>query len=172
MDVTDAILKRRSIRNWKPDPVEKQKIEKVLEAARRAPSWGNTQPWRFIVVQDRAKIDEIIERMDEKPINLAGKTNLKELAYLYSKCQLQVSTDTGPMHIAAAMGCPVVALFGPTAPWRTGPYGKGHRVIREEMECSPCFKKRCDHLSCMRSITVDWVFDTVEESLNDLRGKE
>lgn len=122
--------------------------------------------------QDRAKIDEIIERMDEKPINLAGKTNLKELAYLYSVCQLQVSTDTGPMHIAAAMGCPVVALFGPTAPWRTGPYGKGHRVIREEMECSPCFKKRCDHLSCMRSITVDWVFDTVEESLNDIRGKE
>jgi len=123
--------------------------------------------------QDRAKIDEIIERMDEKPINLAGQTSLKELAYLYSKCQLLVSTDTGPMHIAAAMGCPVVALFGPTAPWRTGPYGKGHRVIRDEIECSPCFiKKRCDHLSCMRNITVDRVFDTVEESLNDLRGKE
>ena len=59
MDVTDAILKRRSIRNFKPDPVEKEKIEKVLEAARRAPSWGNTQPWCFIVVQDRNKIEEL-----------------------------------------------------------------------------------------------------------------
>lgn len=55
MDVSEAILKRASIRKWKPTPVEKAKIEKVLEAGRRAPSWGNTQPWRFIVVQDPAK---------------------------------------------------------------------------------------------------------------------
>jgi nitroreductase len=59
MEVSDAILKRTSIRRWKPAPVEKEKIEKVLEAGRRAPSWGNTQPWRFIVVQDRAKKEEI-----------------------------------------------------------------------------------------------------------------
>lgn len=59
MNVTEAILKRTSIRKWKPLPVEKEKIEKVLEAGRRAPSWGNTQPWRFIVVQDRAKIGEL-----------------------------------------------------------------------------------------------------------------
>lgn len=63
MDVTEAILKRRSIRNMKPDPVEKEKIEKVLEAARRAPSWGNTQPWRFIVVQDKAKIEELSSKV-------------------------------------------------------------------------------------------------------------
>ena len=59
MDVTDAILKRRSIRKWKQTPVEKEKIEKVLEAGRRAPSWGNTQPWRFIVVRDKARIEEL-----------------------------------------------------------------------------------------------------------------
>jgi nitroreductase len=59
MEVSEAILKRRSIRRWKPDPVEKEKIEMVLEAGRRAPSWGNTQPWRFIVVQDKAKIEEL-----------------------------------------------------------------------------------------------------------------
>jgi nitroreductase len=59
MDVSEAILKRRSIRRWKPAPVEKAKIRKVLEAGRRAPSWGNTQPWRFIVVQDKAKIEEL-----------------------------------------------------------------------------------------------------------------
>jgi nitroreductase len=59
MDVSEAILKRSSIRRIKPDPVEKAKIEKVLEAGRRAPSWGNTQPWRFIVVQDQARREEI-----------------------------------------------------------------------------------------------------------------
>jgi nitroreductase len=55
MDVSSAILKRVSIRKWKPMPVEKDKIEKVLDAGRRAPSWGNSQPWRFIVVQDQKK---------------------------------------------------------------------------------------------------------------------
>jgi nitroreductase len=59
MDVSDAIQKRTSIRRWKPAPVEKEKIEKVLWAGRRAPSWGNTQPWRFIVVQDKAEIEKI-----------------------------------------------------------------------------------------------------------------
>ena len=59
MDVFEAISKRRSIRKWKPMPVEKEKIEKVLEAGRLAPSWGNTQPWRFIVVQDKAKIEQL-----------------------------------------------------------------------------------------------------------------
>ncbi|MDH5695810.1 MAG: nitroreductase family protein [Dehalococcoidia bacterium] len=67
MDVSSAILKRASIRRWKPVPVEKEKIEKVLEAGRRAPSWGNTQPWRFIVVQDKAKIEEIAKAAGEQP---------------------------------------------------------------------------------------------------------
>ncbi|MEJ2718586.1 MAG: nitroreductase family protein [Deltaproteobacteria bacterium] len=61
MEVSDAILKRVSIRKWKPVPVEKEKIEKVLEAGRRAPSWGNTQPWRFIVVQDKEKKEGLAE---------------------------------------------------------------------------------------------------------------
>jgi 3-deoxy-D-manno-octulosonic-acid transferase/heptosyltransferase-1 len=117
--------------------------------------------------QDRVVIDEIVGGMKTIPLDLAGRTTLKALAYLYSKCELLITTDTGPMHMAAAMGCSVVALFGPTAPWRTGPYGKGHRVIREEIECSPCFKKKCDHMSCMKEITVDRVFNTVKDFFLD-----
>ena len=120
--------------------------------------------------QDREEINGIIRRMDEKPWNLTGQTHLKELAYLYSRCQLLISTDTGPMHIAASMGCPVVALFGPTAPWRTGPYGSGHTVIRQEMACSPCLKKKCEVLGCMKDITVDRVFGAVEQQLDLLRS--
>lgn len=59
MDLSEAIQKRVTIRKWKPMPVEKEKITKVLESGRRAPSWGNVQPWRFIVVQDKAKIEEL-----------------------------------------------------------------------------------------------------------------
>ncbi len=61
MDVSEAIQKRVTIRRWKPVPVEREKIVKVLEAGRRAPSWGNVQPWRYIVIQDKAKIEELAQ---------------------------------------------------------------------------------------------------------------
>ena len=67
MDVSGAILKRTSIRKFKPKPVEKSKIEKILEAGRRAPSWGNTQPWRFIVIQDKAKREELAKACGGQP---------------------------------------------------------------------------------------------------------
>ena len=116
---------------------------------------------------DRSVISDIAKMMKTSPLNLAGRTNLKGLAYLYSRCRLLVTTDTGPMHIAAAMGCPVAALFGPTAPGRTGPYGKGHRVVRANAACSPCFKKKCDLMTCMKDITVAHVFEAVKEILHD-----
>jgi nitroreductase len=67
MDVSEAIQKRVSIRRWKPVPVEKEKIVKVLEAGRRAPSWGNVQPWRFIVVQDKVRIEELAKAAGGQP---------------------------------------------------------------------------------------------------------
>ena len=112
---------------------------------------------------DRDVLDTIRKASAFDPINLAGMTSLKQLAAVYARCRALVSTDTGPMHIAAAVGCPVVALFGPTAPWRTGPYGNGHRVVRVPMECSPCFRKSCDHRACMDAITPDLVLDAVRD---------
>ena len=114
---------------------------------------------------DRPIIEKISSMMKTRPLNLAGRTGLKELAYLYGQCRVLVTTDTGPMHMAAAMNCPVVALFGPTSPLRTGPYGPGHRVITSGAACGPCFKKTCDQWSCMRDITVDSVYEAVKEIL-------
>ena len=67
MDVSEAIQKRVTIRRWKSMPVEKEKIIKVLEAGRRAPSWGNVQPWRYIVVQDKARIEELAKATGGQP---------------------------------------------------------------------------------------------------------
>jgi nitroreductase len=67
MELDDAILKRTTIRKWKPDLVEKSKIDKILEAGRRAPSWGNTQPWRFIVVQDKANREIVSKASGGQP---------------------------------------------------------------------------------------------------------
>ena len=67
------------------------------------------------------------------------------------------------MHLAAAAGTPVIALFGPTDPARTGPYGSGHAVIRAELSCSPCFLKKCQTKKCMEDISPGQVFAAVEK---------
>lgn len=67
MDVSETIQKRVTIRRWKPMPVEKEKILKVLEAGRRAPSWGNVQPWRYIVVQDKVRMEELAKTAGGQP---------------------------------------------------------------------------------------------------------
>ena len=114
---------------------------------------------------DRGKLERIQSLMKSSSINLGGKTTLRDLAYLYQLASLLITTDSGPMHIAAAVGTPVIALFGPTDPLRTGPYGKGHGVMRKELPCSPCFLKKCDSKKCMRDITVEEVFQAVKEKL-------
>lgn len=113
--------------------------------------------------------EEMVKRASKhgRVLNLAGKTNLRELAAVFSAADLVLSTDTGPMHLAAAVGAPLVALFGPTAPWRTGPYGKGPTVLRKDIGCSPCFKKSCPTMECMKSISVRDVMEAVKQKLTD-----
>ena len=108
--------------------------------------------------------------MQAPSASAAGRTSLRDLAALYRRASVLLTTDSGPMHLAAAVGTPVVALFGPTSPERTGPYGNGHVVIRRGMDCSPCFRKACETLQCMKSITVDEVFEAVREKTLDRIG--
>ena len=99
------------------------------------------------------------------PRDLTGKTEMRILAALMKRADAVVSTDTGGMHLAAAMDTPVVALFGPTAPWRTGPFGQVQNVIRLGLDCSPCFKRTCDDPRCMSGITPESVANAVTEKL-------
>ncbi len=114
-------------------------------------------------MEDFDTIQSIITRMTRTAVNLAGLSSLKGLAALYEKADVVISTDTGPMHMAAAVKTPVVALFGPTSPLRTGPFGSIHQVIRVEMECSPCFKRVCKTKNCMLKIDIDQVIDGVNK---------
>ena len=117
--------------------------------------------------EDQKAVQSITSLMQEKGIDLSGKTDLLTLAALYEKAAGLLSTDTGPMHVAAAMGTPVIALFGPTAPWRTGPFGSGHTIIRKGIPCSPCFKKKCAHIDCMKKIEVTEVLSAVSKVINN-----
>ena len=117
--------------------------------------------------EDREAISRIIDAASVDGIhNWAGITGLRELAYLCKQAAVVVSTDSGPMHLAAALGTPVVALFGPTAPWRTGPFGLKHKVLRADRDCSPCFQKTCDTADCLAVIRVADVFQAVCDQLD------
>jgi lipopolysaccharide heptosyltransferase I len=111
---------------------------------------------------DREVNQRIIGMMREKAVNWAGETSLKELAAIATLSDVFITTDTGPMHLAAAAGAKVLALFGPTAPWRTGPYGQTQLVIRTGIDCSPCFRRDCEkNLECMQGVTVDDVMNRI-----------
>lgn len=125
-------------------------------------------PLKTIIVGSKGDIrtaNEIVTRSNGKAISFAGNTNLKELIEIIKGARFVVSNDSGPMHIAAALGIPVFAIFGPTDPVRTGPYGKGHTVIKEVISCAPCFKKRCNDLKCMRGLSVKKVFGIIKAEL-------
>ncbi|PKN35567.1 MAG: lipopolysaccharide heptosyltransferase II [Deltaproteobacteria bacterium HGW-Deltaproteobacteria-19] len=119
--------------------------------------------WPTVITghESGGRIGRIAAAMGTKALNLENRTTLKELAHLYHRAAVVVTPDSGPMHIAAAVGTPVVALFGASDPARTGPYGKIHTVIRADLPCSPCFKKTCDTRQCMKDISVNMVLDAV-----------
>jgi heptosyltransferase II len=97
---------------------------------------------------------------------LAGRTTPSILAAMLSRCKLLVTNDTGPMHVAAAVGTPTVALFGSTSPTWTRPFGTGHEVIYKHLECSPCFQKTCPiGYKCLHAISVDEVYREVQKKL-------
>ena len=110
--------------------------------------------------KDMSLAEDIRKLMKGKPAISCGKTTLKELGALLERVDLAVANDTGPMHLAVAMKTNVVALFGPTSPHLTGPYGPGsYRVIWKNEECdTPCYDVACAENRCMALITVEEVF--------------
>ncbi len=107
-------------------------------------------------------ISEITGAMAGKAVVAAGRLSLTESVALMKRAAVYVGLDTGPMHIAAMTGTPVVALFGPTHPERVGPYGVKNAVLQaENLDCLCCRKRACDHQRCMRGIAVSTVYDRV-----------
>lgn len=110
-------------------------------------------------------INDICKGFTERVINLAGRTTLRELMALINCCDLFLTNDSGPMHIAAALNVRLLALFGSTNEVKTGPYPQG-QVIHKHVECSPCYKRICPiDFRCMKRISVDEVYDKLLDML-------
>lgn len=109
---------------------------------------------------------DIEKSMKIAPLNLIGRTSVRELMATLAHCRLVVTNDSGPMHIAAAFGVPIVAVFGPTDHTTTSPLAGNCRIVRSGVDCAPCMLRECptDH-RCMIGVTADAVLAAARELL-------
>jgi lipopolysaccharide heptosyltransferase I len=128
--------------------------------------------WQFVVLgsgDERALGEAIASANPGHCLNLAGQTSLWEMIEWVRRGRLVISNDTGPMHVAAALGRPLIALFGPSNPRNTGPYGKAGSVLQiTSLSCVPCMQSICRFatpLACLNSITPQSVYARVREEL-------
>jgi len=118
-------------------------------------------------------INRISKMITKKHINLAGMTSIKQSAAIINKINILVCNDSGLMHVAVAVGTPVIAIYGPTDYTRTAPLGKKHIIIRKEYNCGPCFKlhgqsevRNCKfNYKCLNDITEEEVFKVIQKKL-------
>lgn len=112
---------------------------------------------------DSDRIEQVRRQMREPSVTLAGQIPLEALGAALERCRVFVTNDTGPMHVASAVGTPVVAIFGSTDPRITAPYGGPHSIIQANVPCAPCGKRECNRdLECMKAISIDNVLHAVE----------
>ena len=117
---------------------------------------------------ESALAEEVAQAMGHTPVLVAGKTSLRELMALLTKCHLVITNDSGPMHLAAALHLPLLAIFGSTNQRETGPIGHRMRIIKHAVECSPCGLRECPiDFRCMTGVSVDMVYKTALEAVKE-----
>jgi heptosyltransferase II len=149
-------------------PAKRWPLERFIAAAREIQARANCVWLIFGGPADAADCERIhraLRSSQSAPRNLAGRTSLRELCALLKLCRVLLTNDSGPMHVAAALGTPVVVPIGSTSPELTGPGLPGdpkHRLLNARVPCSPCFRRRCPiDFRCMTGISVDQVVDAV-----------
>jgi heptosyltransferase-2 len=149
-------------------PAKRWPVEKFIAAASDIQNRTNCT-WLVFGGQADVAIANRIESVIPSPpsaiLDLAGKTSLRELMALLKLCRVLLTNDTGPMHVAAALGIPVVVPFGSTSPELTGPGLPGdawHRLLKSDATCSPCFRRECPiDFRCLNGISTERVVEAV-----------
>ncbi|MEK7841269.1 MAG: lipopolysaccharide heptosyltransferase II, partial [Deltaproteobacteria bacterium] len=146
-------------------PAKRWMAERFKEVAERLVKDNGVRVILFGGKDDRGICSTVLDGVTG--LNLAGEIDIRKSIALINRCNLFITNDSGPMHIAAALGIPTVAIFGSTDPNLTRPLGDNVRVVKKYIECSPCFDRECryGHYNCMESVTADDVYDVVKELL-------
>lgn len=118
-------------------------------------------------LEDKKSADAIIKKTKSPPLSSVGDLGLREVRDIISHSSLFVGPDSGPMHIAASTGTPIVALFGPTLPANFGPWRAEHKIIQKDLDCRPCRQRQCVHedFRCLQGITPEEVYEAGLEYL-------
>jgi heptosyltransferase-2 len=176
-NLTDQFTKSRPLFGLNPGaeygPAKRWPAERFIAVAREIQKRTNCL-WLILGGKRDAplagQIESAIGTGASLPVNLAGKTSLRELCAVIKQCRVLLTNDTGPMHIAAALGTPVVVPFGSTSPELTGPIlsaGTRHQLIKSDAPCSPCFLRECPiDFRCMNGITVERVVEAVMKAVS------
>jgi heptosyltransferase II len=126
----------------------------------------------FGAPNERHIAEEVAASMQSNPLVLAGRTTLGQLMGLIRECDLFITNDSGPMHLAAALDVPQLAIFGSTSETATGPLSVTAQVVKHQVDCNPCFLRECPiDFRCMLEITVDQVLGAAQRKLSDMAGK-
>jgi len=143
---------------------------RFAEVANRLQSEADAEVILFGTAAEASVSTAISAEMRRPPIDLTGKTAIADLPALLSQCDLFIGNDSGAMHVAAAVGLPIVAVFGPTDPGGTSPVTPCCSIVQQKPYCSPCFLRRCptDH-RCMTAITADMVEAAAGTWLSSIR---
>lgn len=174
-------------RNWVKEQLPKGPVVTINPGA----AYGSAKRWypdRFAAVGDflakeygmnvvliggpgEVEIGDDIAAAMQTPVqNFVGKTTVRQMMSLIDAASLMITNDSGPMHVAAGFDVPIVAIFGPTNHTTTSPFSKHYRIVRHEVECSPCMLRECpiDH-RCMDRVTVDDVVKAVQGFMPELQ---
>lgn len=139
-------------------------VERYAEMADRLIAEFGADVILFGSADERDVCGRIAAAMKRKPVQMAGATSIADLPALFASCDLFIGNDSGAMHVAAAVGLPVVAVFGPTDPEGTAPVTPRRTLVQHRVSCSPCFLRHCpiDH-RCMTCVQVDAVYSAARE---------
>jgi heptosyltransferase-2 len=149
-------------------PAKRWLVERYATLADRLVGGLHADVLIFGSPAERPLAEAIAWAMKHTPTIVAGKTTLRQLMALLAQCHLMVTNDSGPMHLAAALGLPLVAIFGSTDERATGPVGPHARVVKHRVACSPCGLRECPvDFGCMNGVTVDEVYRVALELVRE-----
>src|SRR5436190_7576838 len=143
-------------------PAKRWLPERFAEVAAAVSAKLSVQWILFGTSKDITVGETIVQTLGDSCVNRIGQTTLEQLIDELRKCRLLLTNDTGTMHLASLLGVSTVAIFGSTDPRLTGPLGDCHIIVRHQVECSPCFLRKCPiDFRCMKAVGVDEVTDAV-----------